>query len=84
MLWVQYFDKSLSRRDGRRVPIKLAVKSPSQKALVEAARALGWDVEVIDNRYPRRWWQREACVLVRPKEKLKKSEVIREIAKHLG
>lgn len=42
-LWPRYFDRSLSRSQGRRVPEKLAVKGPDSAWVEAAAKKLGLD-----------------------------------------
>jgi len=64
ILWPQYFDSSLTRQRGRKVPKELSVPKPTQKELLEAARSLGFDALPLEGRYPREWWNREGPVLV--------------------
>ena len=42
-LWPRYFDRSLSRSQGRRVPEKAAVKGPDSAWIEAVARKLGLD-----------------------------------------
>ncbi|HUR62923.1 MAG TPA: signal recognition particle subunit SRP19/SEC65 family protein [Candidatus Thermoplasmatota archaeon] len=42
-LWPRYFDRSLSRSQGRRVPEKVAIKGPDSAWVEAAARKLGLD-----------------------------------------
>jgi signal recognition particle subunit SRP19 len=42
-LWPRYFDRSLSRSQGRRVPETLAVKGPDSAWVEAVARKLGLD-----------------------------------------
>jgi signal recognition particle subunit SRP19 len=44
-LWPRYFDRSLSRSQGRRVPESLAVKGPDSAWVEAAARKLGLEPE---------------------------------------
>jgi signal recognition particle subunit SRP19 len=44
-LWPRYFDRSLSRSQGRRVPQQLAVKGPDSAWIEAVARKLGLDPE---------------------------------------
>ncbi|MEM4369275.1 MAG: signal recognition particle subunit SRP19/SEC65 family protein [Desulfurococcaceae archaeon] len=49
-----YLDYNLSRKNGRRVPLSLAVPNPTLEEIVRAARVLGLDAEVEQNSlYPR-------------------------------
>ena len=45
VLWPHYFDRSLSRAQGRRVPESLAVKGPDSAWIESAARKLGLEPE---------------------------------------
>lgn len=85
LLWVQYFDKSLSRSRGRRVAAGRSLKSPSPERIVEAAERLGWRAEILEKSHPRQWWKKRAAIMVYPDRALSKSELIRLIAeKSLG
>ena len=42
-LWPRYFDRALSRSQGRRVPESLAVKGPDSAWIEAAAKKLGLD-----------------------------------------
>lgn len=80
ILWLNYFDKRLSRREGRRVKKDIAVFEPTLEELINAAKKLGYkEVESNPNaRYPRRWYERSAYIMI---EKLNKKEVVlKEIA----
>jgi signal recognition particle subunit SRP19 len=41
IVWLDYFDSVLKRREGRRVPLSAATKSPKIDELVEACKRLG-------------------------------------------
>lgn len=46
VLWPHYFDRSISRADGRRVSDALAVKAPDAKWIEVAAKRCGLDPQV--------------------------------------
>lgn len=83
IVWTTYFDASLSRSEGRRVPLKLAVKNPTQEILAKSLQKLGWQFEPLDKSHPAAWWRKKASILVKPPRKIKKTEVIRLIAEHM-
>jgi signal recognition particle subunit SRP19 len=65
VLYPTYFDSSRSREEGRRVPRNLAVDSPTVEEIVDAAKRLGYRVEVERGvAHPSRPWRREGRVLI--------------------
>lgn len=83
ILWLDYFNKGLSRKEGRRVSKELAVFEPKIDELVRAAKSLGYkEVEVNENaRYPKRWYQRSGYIMIEKDDS--KEIIIQEIAKEL-
>jgi|YelNatPaOPRAMG01_1025707.scaffolds.fasta_scaffold01377_22 signal recognition particle subunit SRP19 len=71
IVWLIYFDASVTRRLGRRVPRKLAIEAPTLEELVEACKRLNLSFQVRESaRYPRMWWGRRGYVIVdKPKSK---------------
>ncbi len=65
VVWPHYFDRSLSRAQGRRVPDALAVKDPDAEWLEATAKRLGYTVEVEDKvAHPSVPYERSGRVLV--------------------
>ena len=85
ILWSAYFDKKLSRSQGRRVPLKFSVENPSLTEIDKAARKLGFKTIVEPNkRYPKDWWNYKGRILIEVgKEKLKKTLILKKIGKTL-
>lgn len=83
VVWAQYFSRELSRSEGRRVPLRLAVKNPTAEDVLRAASRLGWEARKLDLRYPSQWWRPGCAVLVRPDKQLRKSEVLRLLAERM-
>ncbi|RLF68514.1 MAG: signal recognition particle protein Srp19 [Thermoplasmata archaeon] len=82
VLYPEYFDRNLSRKEGRRTPLKLSVPSPDARALFDAAGALGLDPILENERhYPRTWYMRRGRVLV--EKKGSKCSIIRMVAEEL-
>ena len=87
VLWLDYFNKNLKRRQGRKVKRDQAVFDPTVPELAEATRAAGFqfsDQEVnSDARFPRRSFVKSGYVMVAKKEGVKKSQIISEVANKL-
>jgi len=83
VLWPVYFDSTRSRSDGRRVPKRLAVPSPSLRRLQQALDRLGFKYRVVkDAAHPRLPWRRTGMVFV---EKAgSKSEILMLVARELS
>ncbi len=79
VLWPEYFDNSLSKKEGRRVSRKLAISAPTVEDIAKAAKKLKLNPKIERNKaYPGRWWQKTGRVLVR--RALNKNQVIKRIA----
>ena len=73
VIWPIYFDKSLSRINGRKVSKKHAVEKPSVELIIKAAKSLGLNPTLEkDKAYPSRHWRNEGRVLVDKKESKRK------------
>lgn len=87
VLWLDYFNKNLKRRQGRKVKRDHAVFDPTVQELVEATRAAGFqlsDQDInSDARFPRRSFVKSGYVMVAKKEGVKKSQIINEVAAKL-
>jgi signal recognition particle subunit SRP19 len=87
ILWLDYFNKNLKRRQGRKVNRDQAVFDPTVQDLTEAAKAAGFEFsqeEVNDNaRFPRRSFAKSGYVMVAKKEAVKKSQMINAVAEKM-
>lgn len=87
VLWLDYFNRNLKRRQGRKVKRDQAVFDPTVQDLVEAAREAGLqfsEQEInSDARFPRRSFVKSGYIMVAKKEGIKKSQVIDEVANKL-
>ena len=82
VVWPLYFDKSLSRINGRRVSKKYAVDKPSVENIAKAAKSLGLNPEIDKNAaHPSRNWNNEGRVLIDKKET--KTRLLQQIARRL-
>jgi len=82
VIWPVYFDKTLSRLQGRKVAKKLAVEKPSSESIAKAAKSLGLHpVLEKEASHPSRRWKHDGRVLVDKKEA--KSRILVQIANRL-
>lgn len=84
ILWLDYFNSSLSREQGRRIPLDRSVKDPKLDELVEATRRLGYKPEPEEGKHPKRMWVASGYVSIEKKVQVKKGSVIFEVAKMLS
>lgn len=86
IIWIDYFNKHLSRKKGRRVSKDQAVYDPSLSELIESANIAGFstsnDTVNANARYPRRPFVRSGYIMIEKKE-LKKDSIIDLIAKKM-
>ena len=83
VVWPVYFDKSLSKLEGRKVPKKNAVEKPSIDDIAKAAKSLGLNPILEKNvAHPSRHWKKEGRVLVEKKDT--KTKLLIKIANRLN
>ncbi len=84
VLWPVNIDASASRGEGRKIPLRYAVRRPRVEEIVEAARRLGLNPVVEDARYPRAWWrERQRIVVDKRGSKLETLKLIAEEVKRI-
>ena len=85
ILWPAYFDRKLSRTQGRRVPLKFSVENPSLVEINKAARKLGFKTILEpDKKYPKDWWNYKGRVLIEiDKVKETKNSILKKIGRIL-
>ena len=82
IIWPLYFDSELTRKQGRRVPVELAVQSPFVDEIFTVAKKLGLSPEIQDEKsHPRYGQINKGRVLV--KHQSSKERIINDIAKGL-
>ncbi|MEM3064388.1 MAG: signal recognition particle subunit SRP19/SEC65 family protein [Candidatus Nitrosotenuis sp.] len=75
VIWLDYFNKTLTKKMGRRLPKDKCVFDPSLKELIDAAKEAGFEPKESDDkvRFPRRAYVRSGYVVlpkVSPKTKV--------------
>lgn len=82
VLWPCYFDRGKSRKEGRRVSKKLAVREPTAEMIAQAAKELGFYVEIEPEKsHPSEPWKGDGYVVVA--KTTSKSDIIAQIASRL-
>ena len=82
VIYPEYFDSHLTKREGRRVPKEMARESPTLEQVVKAARSLGLEPAVEPKAaFSPRWWEPRGRVLVH--KKMSKEKTLRQMARKL-
>jgi len=85
IIWLDYFNKNLPRKKGRKVGKNISVYDPTMQEMIGASKSLELDLseENINNqaRYPRRSFVKSGYIMISKKEK--KSTVVNQIAKKM-
>ncbi|CVK31763.1 signal recognition particle subunit SRP19/SEC65 family protein [Methanoculleus bourgensis] len=82
ILYPCYFDATLQRREGRRVPKELGVKSPDLPAIEAVLRKMKVPYRLEEHHHPARWAEREGRLVAEWEGS--KEDLIRRVAKRLG
>lgn len=66
VIWLDYFNKTLSKKMGRRVSREKSIFDPSLKELVDAAKAAGFEPSETNDqaRFPRRPYVRSGYIML--------------------
>jgi len=81
VLWIDYFNSTYSRDQGRRTPLNKSVKDPTLEELSETARRLGYKPVPVVAKYPARMMIPSGFISVEKKAGEKKSRIISEFSK---
>ena len=83
VVWLDYFNKTLPRKKGRRLPKEKCVFDPSLKELIDATKAAGIEpTETEDQvRFPKRPYVRSGYIVV--EKKSTKSSIMNKISEKL-
>ena len=83
VIWPDYFDKTRTRAEGRRLPIELCVEEPSLDIIAKGAMILDLEYKIFEDvAYPANWAARSGCVRVE-RGKMPKTVLLNEIGKIL-
>ncbi len=83
VIWLDYFNKTLTREKGRRLEKEKCVFDPSLKELMDAARDAGFEIKESDDkvRFPRRPYVRSGYIVL-PKGS-PKTKILNKISEKL-
>jgi len=82
VLYPAYFDLGRSRHEGRRVAKRWAVESPTAQEVASAAKALGLEPQLEDDKaFPSTPWRKDGRVLVRAD--YYKTSIVQKVAQHI-
>jgi len=82
VIYPEYFDSHLTRKEGRRVSKDMARETPTLEHVVKAARALGLEPKIEPKAaFSPRWWEPRGRVLVH--KKMSKEKTLRLMARKL-
>lgn len=86
IIWVDYYNKNLSRGKGRRISKSIAVYDPMITELVVAAESLGYQIEndqINDGaRFPKRPHIKSGYIMISKNDSLK-SKILKDIAEKM-
>jgi signal recognition particle subunit SRP19 len=87
ILWLDYFNKNLTRAKGRKIKKEEAIFDPTLSDLLSAVRESGYDPQhdkINDGaRYPRRAFVKSGYVALPKKEALNKNKLITSLAQRM-
>ena len=83
VIWPEYFDKTRTRAEGRRLPIELCVNEPSLDIIAKGAMILDLEYKIFEDvAYPANWAAKLGCVRIE-RGKMPKTALLNEIGKIL-
>ena len=85
VIWLDYFNKTLTKRMGRRLPKDKCVFDPSLKELTDAAKEAGFEMTASDEkvRFPRRAFVKSGYIALPKKDNLKKNILLTTLAQRM-
>ena len=88
IIWLDYLNKNLSRKKGRRIKRENAVYDPTFSELYEAAVEEGLDITSDSSndhaRFPRRSYVRSGYIMIPKNENKKKSDIISSLSSRIN
>ena len=77
-----YFDKTLAKREGRKVSLKNAIEKPTIEDIAKAAKYLGLNPVIEkESTHPSKHWKKEGRILIDKKDS--KIKLLRQISNRL-
>lgn len=84
VLYPAYFDAELSRSDGRRVALDLAVDDPTVEEIAKAVQQVGYDATIERDATYSREYEPRGRVLVNRSDDSTKHDLVQAVAAYIG
>lgn len=84
IFWLDYFNSSLSREQGRRIPLDRSVKDPKLDELIDAVKRLGYSPESLVAKHPKRMNLTSGLVSIEKRKETRKGPTLSEVARSLA
>ncbi|MFC7226453.1 signal recognition particle subunit SRP19/SEC65 family protein [Salinirubellus salinus] len=84
VIYPAYFDAALSRNDGRRVPLDLAVEDPGVEEIAKAVQQVGYDAVIERDVTYSREYEPRGRVLVQNADDAGKADLLQAVAAYIG
>ena len=83
VIWLDYFNKTLSRKKGRRLAKEKCIFDPSLNELIESAKAAGLEPTATDDqvRFPKRSFVRSGYIIL--EKTLPKTKILDKISEKM-
>lgn len=82
MLWPQYINKELTRKEGRKLALQYCVKQPNINEIESVVKRLGLKYSTEEDKsYPGKWYEKSGRILV--ESEMTKLELLKEISTKL-
>ncbi|MGC8660993.1 MAG: signal recognition particle subunit SRP19/SEC65 family protein [Nitrososphaeria archaeon] len=78
VIWLDYFDSSLSRSQGRRVPKNLSVSNPRPEPFMDALKKMNIEAQQLEARHPKR--NNRRTFYIQAKRTIPKQQLLRKLA----
>ncbi len=81
--WLNYFDQSLSRRQGRKLPKSLTIPNPKLEEILRLCKELGYECKAEEKKYPSTWYRPSTLIVLKVPSTSKKYELMKIFGKKL-
>ena len=78
IIWMDYFDSSLSRAQGRRVPKSLSISNPRPEPFIEALKKLNIEAQLFEAKHPKR--NNKKTYYIQVKRTMPKQQLLKRLA----
>jgi signal recognition particle subunit SRP19 len=84
VIWPAFLDADLTRSEGRRVSLELAVSEPTVDEIAKAVQQVGYDAKIERDMQYSREWEPRGRVLVKDADDATKTDLLQAVAAYLG